>query len=162
MSREKTPSVFYENLFVAAEYDVNILTGKEYCIYADEFIETAKKFLSSPGHSLKIACMCGPENDCNIIKKIATNPDRLGEFAVYNASNFNCDYFIILDKSGFRFEPPGNQERGEYFTDPYTAKRLLNIFETITYSSPKRIHLRERNLENSPQKRAPLYGYASA
>lgn len=158
-SKEKR-SVSYKTLFNAAEYEVNMLTGKEHCIYADEFIETATKFLRSPGHSLKIACMCGSENECNIIKKIAINPNRLGEFAVYDASKFNGDYLIVMDKTGFRFDSPGKGDRAEYFNDPYTAKRLSNIFETITYISPKIIHLRERTLETSPQNRGPQYAYA--
>ena len=123
----------YHDLFLAAENELLIFTGKDDMNYADEFIMAASIFLRRPGRTLKIACQCGTfVSQCHILKSIVNDPARKGDIMLYDAREFRYEpYFILADTAGYRIEIPEQAETIIDYGDQKEINRLHGQFHQI-------------------------------
>lgn len=140
----------YHNLFNTAGDEISIFTGNIDREYADEFIEAACRFATTPRSRLRIACQCGKNiQQCDIIRTILATEGRLGEIMVYDATAFRGEpYFILADRTGYRIEIPALSEIIIDFDDKEETLRLYDQFQQILQSSPLTAHALPMTMTN--------------
>lgn len=133
-----------KTLFKNAQSNIRIFTGRLFeGVYGNEDLqEEARNFLRKDAdNSVRIAYQEPLDiANCAFIQTILNDDRRKGSLKLWNASEKFKDintHFAVMDDKAFRFETDhANTKAIANFGDPDNAKKLVEIFDKISESSP--------------------------
>jgi hypothetical protein len=144
-SAPKHAAYLLKTLFEKAQSTIRIFTGELFdAVYGDkDLLKQAREFLrKDKNNSIRIAYQKSLDiENSSLIQTILSDDQKKGSLKIWDASkkfeDFN-NHFAVMDDKAFRFETDHTNIKAiANFGDPVNAKRLANIFDTISsHSSP--------------------------